>query len=421
MTKIKTNKAGGMFFLSKRYHHFMVLIVVSTCAAYTILMTMVYKNHKSIYNQRALSSVYEISNSLESRFYNEGDLAIEPVEKELDRLSAKKNVSALMLDDNNNVINQIGSLPHDLFSSINCNDKNKENISIRIGDILYLAYHKIKNKPYCLVVGIEKLLIYPPLRKILIQYFLILSAITAILLVILNSFYRTIISPIGQISTFANQILNQDPQNPELTTKLQKCNFAEIDNLSQVMTRVGDYQRELIQTNQKLYEAYKLRYETQTKQNSLNKLNIEEVMHKFLKILYPEIYSKNLNIKQEYRVRNHNRSTKNHILCDILLPILSRSCFFSNKNKTISITIVNVSLDNRECLQIIIQDEGIGNEEWRSKNVDDEEFVRAITIIKTRGGLIHCLETKGYGVRYCIILPDEEEDIEKDNVVELFS
>ena len=58
-----------------------------------------------------------------------------------------------------------------------------------------------------------------------------------------------------------------------------------------------------------------------------------------------------------------------------------------------------------------IEDNGLGNEEWRIKSLNNcSEFKDMELMIKESGGILKSVNKSESGVKYCMLLPYEEKE-----------
>jgi hypothetical protein len=73
---------------------------------------------------------------------------------------------------------------------------------------------------------------------------------------------------------------------------------------------------------------------------------------------------------------------------------------------------------------LTVEDNGLGNEEWRIKNLNNcNEFEELDLIIKENDGILKWVNKPESGVKYCVLLPYKEElsqDSSKNNKIILF-
>jgi hypothetical protein len=100
---------------------------------------------------------------------------------------------------------------------------------------------------------------------------------------------------------------------------------------------------------------------------------------------------------------------------------LSRSFVFSSKNTSILIKTEIKLINKVKHLCLIIEDNGLGDEDWRRKNLSNcKEFKEIEEIIKENGGILKCINNPESGVKYCILFPCEEENLDKSDKIIFF-
>lgn len=352
----------------------------------------------------------------------------------------------LILDEHNNILAQSSehaSLPDDFLKQqifyANHDNFYKES---ELDETLFLAYKKLNSYPFTIVVGGNKREILTPLFDTFSHYFIILFVVLLILLAILGLFYKRIIEPIISLSSFAKDILQG--KKAEAGHLPHGHSFSEITSLEQVLIKIENYKNNIELINQnlnqktdeletikqklegdltKLANSYKLRddllKESFKQTNSVNPL---EGIQFCLKMLFPEIYSRQLNI-----IEKLNEAPELKIKCGnfvkIINVLLSRSFMFSHKQNNITIETSSKLMDNKNYFCLTIEDDGLGNEEWRRKSLSkDSDFDQIKDIISEAGGILQCVNRDDDGVKYCVLLPYETTSgkISSDKIIQLF-
>jgi hypothetical protein len=140
-------------------------------------------------------------------------------------------------------------------------------------------------------------------------------------------------------------------------------------------------------------------------------------------MLYPEIYSRQLKIINEVKeVPNLKIQYCNFV--KIVTDLLSRSFIFSKKNTEILIKTDMIKIDNIEYFCLVVEDNGVGDEQWRKKSLDKScELEDVIYLLEKCQGALECINNKESGVKYCVLIPYQTIKKESDNsekVIHLF-
>ena len=74
---------------------------------------------------------------------------------------------------------------------------------------------------------------------------------------------------------------------------------------------------------------------------------------------------------------------------------------------------------------LTIEDNGLGNEEWRIKSLNNcSEFKEMELMIKESGGVLKSVNKPESGVKYCVLLPYEKkkqtQDLKKNDKIIFF-
>jgi hypothetical protein len=132
---------------------------------------------------------------------------------------------------------------------------------------------------------------------------------------------------------------------------------------------------------------------------------VKEAISKCLTMLYPEIYSRQLKIIDETK----NLPNLSMQYCDfvkVVTDLLSRSFIFSKKNTEILIKTDLTKVDNIDHFCLMIEDSGIGDEEWRKKSLDKScELEELRILLEKYKGILKCVNNKESGVKYCVLIP----------------
>lgn len=212
--------------------------------------------------------------------------------------------------------------------------------------------------------------------------------------------------------------------------------FVEISNLEQALIKIEGYKKELNDSNKelnqktveleitkknleedlkKLSDSYRLRDNLLTKSlEKTNKVAAKDVVEQCLSVLYPEIYSRQLTI-----IKSLSDTPELDIkYCDfvkIVTGLLSRSFMFSSKNSQISVQTKVKTMNETKHFYLTIEDNGLGNEEWRIKSLNNcSEFKEMELMIKESGGILKSVNKTESGVKYCMLLPYEEKEPAQD-------
>jgi len=337
-----------------------------------------------------------------------------------------EQIHILILNQEKNIIaqstNLTPSVPQNFFKNVIFEGDGNFVKKQEFNNIIYSTYKKLKSYPFTIVVGEDKKAVFKPLFKTLINYFTVLVVVLVAFLMILAKFYKQIINPIISLSDFAKKILKSD-QKIEYTT--EKHPFIEIKNLSEALTKINDYQKEICNSNkklnqktqeleqikqnleedlQKLSNAYALidKFNNSTEEKEI--ISINQCIKHCLLMLYPEIYSRQLKIEEllEDGIEPELEMSCNK-LTKIISTLLSRSFMFSKKGSSIQIKSGNAVLEDKNYFCLSIEDKGIGDENWRIKNSDNEKMAEIEILIKNNDGILHCIN-KDDGVKYCLLL-----------------
>lgn len=335
-----------------------------------------------------------------------------------------KSTSILILDKDNYIIGQspknLKLLPRDFFKSSKF-DSNFNNIAQydSRSNNLYLSYKKLNSYPFTIVIGENQDKLLTPFKSILIKYLYVFLVILVSFLIILLLFYRKIITPIIKLSGYAQQIIQS---KNKIDYSNQKYSFDEVKNLEKALIKIESYKKRISDSNQelnkktkelikiksdleielaKLFESYKLRDEMNTiKYSSLESINTSKSIKDSLKILYPEIYSRRLKIKESIDTAII-LNIKYHDFINIVLTLLSKSFTFSKKGGTIIISTKETKINNTEYFSLTVSDHGLGNEEWRENSIKINSIRE---LVAKHNGLLHHINENN-GVKYCLLLP----------------
>jgi K+-sensing histidine kinase KdpD len=145
-----------------------------------------------------------------------------------------------------------------------------------------------------------------------------------------------------------------------------------------------------------------------------NKVAAKDVVEQCLSVFYPEIYSRQLTI-----IKSLSDTPELNIkYCDfvkIVIGLLSRSFMFSSKNNQISIQTKVKTMNETKRFYLTVEDNGLGNEEWRIKSLNNcSEFKEMELIIKKSGGILKSVNKSESGVKYCMLLPYKEKEPTQD-------
>jgi len=366
------------------------------------------------------------------------NISISAITKFLQRNLQEDHLSILILDRNQNVIGQsINSeieLPRDFFknqkfSGIEGNIYQKFDLT----NTAYISYKKLDSYPFTIVIGDNKKIIFQPLQNTLIKYFFVLVLVLILLLAILLLFYRKIITPVVSLSSFAKNIISSEEK---VIYTPERHSFVEISNLEQVLIKIDGYKKELNDSNKelnrktteleitkknleedlkKLSDSYRLRDNLLRKSlEKTDKVAAKDIVEQCLSMLYPEIYSRQLTI-----IKSLSDTPELNIkYCDfvkIVTGLLSRSFMFSSKNSQISVQTRVKTMNETKHFYLTVEDNGLGNEEWRIKNLNNcTEFKEMELMIKESGGILKSVNKPKSGVKYCVLLPYEEKESDKN-------
>jgi hypothetical protein len=346
----------------------------------------------------------------------------------LQRNIQDKTLNIIILDQENNVIGQSSnhiSLPQNFFKEQKFKDKSGNIYSkFDLANEVYVAYKKLDSYPFTILVGDNKDVVFSPLKNTLLKYFLVLLCALFAILFVLLVFYEKIITPIISLSSFAKSILISDEKTNYIPGN---HSFIEISNLEQALIKIEDFKKQLSTSNKelnqktgqledikknleeelkKLANAYSLRDNLLKK--SLEKTEnvaVKEAISKCLTMLYPEIYSRQLKIIDETK----NLPNLSMQYCDfvkVVTDLLSRSFIFSKKNTEILIKTDLTKVDNIDHFCLMIEDSGIGDEEWRKKSLDKScELEELRILLEKYKGILKCVNNKESGVKYCVLIP----------------
>ena len=355
---------------------------------------------------------------------------ISSVIKFLQRNIKGDHLNILILDKKNNIIgHSLGNevaLPSNFFKDLNfINNSGNIYKSFDLTNSAYISYKKLDSYPFTIVIGDDKDIIFRPLINTLLKYFFVLVLVLIVILALLFIFYTRIINPITSSSAFAKDIISSD-RDQKYDPK--EHSFVEISTLEKALIKINDYKKDLNNSNrklsqrteqlalvkkdlerdlQKLSKSYHLR-DSLFKQSLESKTDVPatEALEQCLTMLYPEIYSRQLEIIKSLD-KTPNLNIKYCSFIKIVTEILSRSFMFSSKNAQIDIKTKTTILNDVNHFSLTIEDNGIGDEEWRRNSLNEcckiEETVK---LIKEAGGILHCIDNKeSKGVKYCILLP----------------
>jgi hypothetical protein len=198
-----------------------------------------------------------------------GNINISAVINFLHHNLQENSLSILILDIDKRVIGQSKNstidLPKDFFKNENFS-YNKGNIyrKFDLANTAYVAYKKLDNYPFIVIVGDNKDTIFRPLKNTLLKYFVILTIVLIALLIILLVFYKKIITPLVSLSSFAKDIISPK-KDIEFVPK--QHSFIEISNLEQALIKINSYKKEINTINSEL-ENNKKRLEQDLKKLS---------------------------------------------------------------------------------------------------------------------------------------------------------
>jgi len=375
-----------------------------------------------------------------------GEINLASLLKYLQRNQQESDI--LILDENNNILAQSprhASLPTDFFKKQNfaTNYDNFYKVS-ELDKTLFLAYKKLDAYPFIIVIGGNKQTIFQPLFDTLSHYFCILFVILLILLMILGLFYKRIIQPIISLSSFAKDLLSGDKTRTYIP---REHSFAEITSLEQALIQIGKYQNDIELSNKKLNQKTdELENVKQKLEEDLTKLsksyglrdnllkesfkhsetvNPVEGVKYCLEMLFPEIYSRQLTV-----IETLNEVPELKIKCGVFVKILNaifaRSFMFSSKSSKIVIETSIKNISGKKYVCVSVEDDGMGNENWRKENLKNDADFDAIKllIVDELAGILQCINRDDSGVKYCILLPyEQEKEISKtasDKIIHLF-
>jgi len=360
----------------------------------------------------------------------------------LGHILENKQIHILILDKENNIIAQYPSIsysvPKDLFKNYRFNNQAENFLTkYEFDNIIYSTYKKLGSYPFTIVVGENKAAIFKPLFNTLISYFLVLVIVLIAFLTILSKFYNQIITPVISLSGFAGKIL--ESSDDKIKYQPEKHPFIEIKNLSDALMKIESYQKEICDSNKSLNEktkeleltkqnleedlkklanAYVLIDQLSKKTDTHNTSSANQCLRNCLDMLYPEIYSRQLKIKESLQ-----DDMELEISCDqltkIISTLLSKSFMFSKKNSDIEIKTGSTVLEGTSYLCFSIEDNGMGDEEWRDKNFDSSKMDETNTLIKNNGGILRFINKKD-GVKYCLLLPQKQQNANSGNISYLF-
>jgi hypothetical protein len=366
------------------------------------------------------------------------NISISAITKFLQRNIQEDTLNILILDRDQNVIGQsINSkidLPRDFFKNQKFSS-SEGNIyqKFDLTNIAYISYKKLDSYPFTIVIGDNKKIIFQPLQSTLIKYFIVLVLVLIVLLAILLLFYRKIITPVVSLSSFAKNIISSEEK---VTYTPEGHSFVEISHLEQALIKIEGYKNELNDSNKelnrktieleitkknleedlkKLSDSYRLRDNLLKKSlEKTNKVAAKDVVEQCLSVLYPEIYSRQLNI-----IKSLSDTPELNIKhCDfvkIVTGLLSRSFMFSSKNNQISVQTKVKTMNETKHFYLTVEDNGLGSEEWRIKSLNNcSEFKEMELMIKESGGILKCVNKPESGVKYYILLPYEEKEPTQD-------
>lgn len=366
------------------------------------------------------------------------NISISAITKFLQRNLQEDHLSIIILDRDQNVIGQsINSeidLPRDFFKNQKFSgDEGNIYQKFDLTNTAYISYKKLDSYPFTIVVGDNKKVIFQPLQNTLVKYFIVLVLVLVVLLAILLLFYRKIITPVVSLSSFAKNIISSEEK---VIYTPERHSFVEISNLEQALIKIEGYKKELNDSNKelnrktveleitkknleedlkKLSDSYRLRDNLLTKSlEKTNKVAAKDVVEQCLSVLYPEIYSRQLTITKSLS----DTPELDIKYCDfvkIVTGLLSRSFMFSSKNSQISVQTKVKTMNETKHFYLTVEDNGLGNEEWRIKSLNNcTEFKEMELMIKESGGILKSVNKPKSGVKYCILLPYEEKKPAKD-------
>ncbi len=359
-----------------------------------------------------------------------------------------KQLSIVILDRENNVIGQTTSgddltLPKDFFKNQKFTGSSG-NIYTKfdLTKTIYISYKKLDSYPFTIIVGDNSSAIFRPLFNTLIKYFLVLVLVLFALLAVLLLFYKKIITPITSLSSFAKGIISSDEK---INYTPEKHSFVEISNLEQALIKIENYKKELSDSNkelnlktdqlelikkdlekdlEKLSNSYNLRDNLLKKslENTEN-VAVKKTLEQCLSMLFPEIYSRQLKIVESIEdVPDLKIKYCNFV--KIVTDLLSRSFIFSSKNTQITVKTEITSLNGVKHLGLMIEDTGIGDEEWRKKSLNEScNIEETREVIEQNNGVFKCVDRPDSGVKYCVLFPynsDKKVKKEVSNIIHLF-
>lgn len=351
------------------------------------------------------------------------DINISNLIKYLQHNIQNKELDIIILDKENNIIGQSNtknlSVPKDFFKNQEFTKYN-DNIykEFKQNNTVYIAYNTLNSYPFTIIVGDNKSTIFRPLLENLIQCFFIFISILLFFLILLFIFYKRIISPLTSLSHFAKDIVSSEKT---INYKpVQNSSLVEIKNLEQALIKLDGYKKEIKNSNKEL-NSIKIRLELELAllSNSYNlrdsflkkslkdsnEIMPQEAIKQALTILYPEIYSRQLQIVESTQ-ETKNLDIKHSIFIKIVIGLLSRSFIFSKKNGLIIVKTETTLLNNEDYFSLVIKDDGIGDEEWRKETLNNDCEIESIKLlIEENYGTFHCINDQESGVKYCIILP----------------
>ena len=376
------------------------------------------------------------------------NINISAITKFLQRNIQDDHLNILILDRDQNVIGQsINSeidIPRDFFKNQKFSD-NEGNIyqKFDLTNTAYISYKKLDSYPFTIVVGDNKKIIFQPLQNTLVKYFFVLVFVLIVLLAILLIFYRKIITPIVSLSSFAKNIISSEEK---IIYAPEQHSFVEISNLEQALIKIEGYKKELNDSNKelnrktieleitkknleedlkKLSNSYSLRDNLLTKSlEQTSRVIVKDVINQCLSVLYPEIYSRRLKIIEALSDAP-DLEIKYCTFVKIVTGLLSRSFMFSSKNTQIVVQTEIKTMNEIKHFCLTIEDNGLGSEEWRIKNLNDcSQFKEMEQMIKESGGILKCVNKPDSGVKYCVLLSYEErepsQDLSKNGKIILF-
>ncbi len=366
-----------------------------------------------------------------------------------------KEINFVILDKKNNIIaesfragsnSNSNSLPDNFFKNEKfLNQSGNISKKFDLKNALYLGYTKLNNYPFTIVVGNDKDLIYGPLLHNLANYLLFSILISLVVTILLFFFHRKIIAPIYFFSDFAGsltisnamQALPEKYLSPE-TIGLAKS-LLRIDRYKKKMINFcrrlkskNDYltlsKLELETELKKLIESYKIQKTIlQSNESEHICLSPEKVIAQSVILLYPEIHLRKLKISENYQVNLEFLPINHKNFVKIIAGLLYNSLIFSGDNAKIAISTNSyTSTNNNQYFQVVVEDEGIGNQSWRKEylknkyfnNENQADFTNIIydmniveLLIASNNATLDCIDNQR-GVKYCLNFLIETKKLE---------